>query len=71
MTPSEAGRLSRLSREQLQAEIDVLANTYRPKILREYWEDGHKVTVWEAATAEGGSYKQFCKPTGRQGTYEL
>lgn len=63
MTHSEAARLSRLSKAQLQAEIDALADNYRPKVIRWYMENGHKVSIIAAAYAEGAQSSEYCKRT--------
>lgn len=51
--------------------IDALAEKYQPKIIRQYNENGHQISVIEAAYADGANNCQYIKPTGRSGEYEL
>ncbi len=55
MTLSEAARLSRESKQRLEAEIEAFAAKFRPRVIRRYRENGHLVTVYETAFAEGAN----------------
>ena len=68
---SEAAKLSKLSKERLESEIDEYAAQYRPKILEQRQENGYTYTRYEAAHAENCGCHQYVKPTGRSGSYEL
>lgn len=63
MSHSEAARLSRISRQKLEAEIEAYAEQFRPKVIGRYEENGHTVTVLAPAFAEGCNNKQWCKAT--------
>lgn len=69
LTPSECGKLSRLSTQR--AEIDEYAAQYRPKILERRIEHGYTFTKYEAGHAEGCECSTTIRPKGRNGEYSL
>lgn len=69
MNFSEAAKLSALSRKAMEGKIEEYAKQFRPKVIKKYKENGHKITVYESADCSGG--REYIKPIGRNGRYDL
>ena len=71
ITHSDAGRMSRASRKEMEAKIEALAAKYQPKVIATEIVDGKPKYIIEAAYAEGCRSVQYVKKTGNHGYREL
>lgn len=55
MTLSEAAKLSKESKKRWEAKMEEFAQRFRPKVIRQYEDQGHLVTVYQTAFAEGAN----------------